>query len=37
MTAQILSIEGPIDGVVAFSQGTVTAGFIASLLQGHAR
>jgi dihydrofolate reductase len=37
LVANILRTEGPIDGIVAFSQGTVVAGFIASLLQGHAR
>lgn len=35
--ANILETEGPFDGVVAFSQGTVIAGFIASLLQGYTR
>lgn len=33
-TAHILQSEGPFDGVVAFSQGTVIAGMVASLLEG---
>lgn len=34
--ANILQDEGPFDGVIAFSQGTVIAGMIASLLEGDA-
>lgn len=35
--AHILQNEGPFDGVVAFSQGTVIAGMVASLLEGEER
>ena len=37
VVAQIPSTEGPMYSIVALSQGTVIAGFIASLLQGHSR
>lgn len=33
--ANILRDEGPFDGVIAFSQGTLIAGMVASLLEGN--
>jgi dihydrofolate reductase len=35
--AGVLEREGPFDGIIAFSQGTLLAGMVASLLDGHAR
>lgn len=37
MLAGVLQRDGPFDGVIAFSQGTVMAALLASLLQGQAR
>jgi hypothetical protein len=37
MLAGILERDGPFDGVIAFSQGTVLAAILASLLQGEPR
>jgi predicted esterase len=35
--ADVLKREGPFDGIIAFSQGTLLAGMVASLLQGERR
>jgi predicted esterase len=35
--AGVLKREGPFDGIIAFSQGTLLAGIVASLLDGQAR
>ena len=35
--ATVLKTQGPFDGVIAFSQGTVVVAMVASLLQGEAR
>ena len=37
MLAEVLQRDGPFDGVIAFSQGTVLAALLASLLQGKTR
>lgn len=37
MLAEVVNRDGPFDGVVAFSQGTVMAAMLASLLQGKVR
>lgn len=37
MLAEVLERDGPFDGVIAFSQGTVLAAILASLLQGKSR
>lgn len=37
MLADILARDGPFDGVIAFSQGTILAAILASLLEGRAR
>jgi len=37
LVAAVLKSQGPFDGVVAFSQGTVVGAIVASLLQGDAR
>lgn len=37
LLAEVLNRDGPFDGVVAFSQGTVIAAMVASLLQGKVR
>jgi len=37
LLAKVLERDGPFDGVVAFSQGTILAAILASLLQGKAR
>jgi len=37
LIATILKTQGPFDGVIAFSQGTVVGAMVASLLQGEAR
>ena len=37
MLADILDREGPFDGVIAFSQGTILAAILASLLEGQTR
>lgn len=37
MLAEVLQGDGPFDGVIAFSQGTVLAALLASLLQGTTR
>lgn len=37
MLADILDREDPFDGVIAFSQGTILAAILASLLEGQAR
>ncbi|RDW57872.1 uncharacterized protein DSM5745_11390 [Aspergillus mulundensis] len=36
-TAEILRTEGPFDGVICFSQGSVIGGMVASLLEGPKR
>lgn len=35
--ADVLEREGPFDGIIAFSQGTLLAGIVASLLEGESR
>jgi hypothetical protein len=37
LLATVLKTQGPFDGVIAFSQGTVVGAMVASLLQGEAR
>jgi dihydrofolate reductase len=37
MLAEILKRDGPFDGVIAFSQGTILAAILASLLEGQTR
>ena len=37
MLAEVLKRDGPFDGVMAFSQGTILAAILASLLEGQAR
>jgi hypothetical protein len=37
MLAEVLERDGPFDGVIAFSQGTILAAILASLLQGQTR
>lgn len=37
MLADILDRDGPFDGVIAFSQGTILAAILASLLEGQTR
>lgn len=37
MLAEVLERDGPFDGVIAFSQGTILAAILASLLQGETR
>lgn len=37
MLAEVLKREGPFDGVIAFSQGTILAAIMASLLEGQTR
>ncbi|KAM0722271.1 hypothetical protein Q7P37_001712 [Cladosporium fusiforme] len=37
MLAEVLRRDGPFDGVIAFSQGTIIAAMLASLLQGKSR
>jgi fermentation-respiration switch protein FrsA (DUF1100 family) len=37
MLADILNRDGPFDGVIAFSQGTILAAILASLLEGQTR
>jgi hypothetical protein len=37
LLAAVLKAQGPFDGVIAFSQGTVVGAMVASLLQGEAR
>jgi hypothetical protein len=37
LLAAVLKTQGPFDGVIAFSQGTVVGAMVASLLQGEAR
>jgi len=37
MLAAVLKTQGPFDGVIAFSQGTVVGAMVASLLHGEAR
>ena len=37
LLAEILERDGPFDGVIAFSQGTILAAILASLLHGQAR
>jgi len=35
--AQVLKLHGPFDGVIGFSQGSIMAGMVASLLEGPSR
>ena len=37
LLAAVLKTQGPFDGIVAFSQGTVVGAMVASLLQGEIR